>query len=80
MRVVVLFFGAARELAAIREVPIELPMHSDVTALRALIAERYSGIDASLNYAVAINEVHAANSEVLKDGDVVAILPPVSGG
>lgn len=80
MRIVVLFFGAARELTALREVPIELPKQSNVNDLRALLAERFTGINSALNYAVAINEVHAADRDVLREGDVVAVLPPVSGG
>lgn len=80
MRIVVLFFGAARDLTAIRELPMEVPMHCDVSVLRSMLAEQFTGIDERLNYAVAINEVHASNSDVLKYGDVVAILPPVSGG
>jgi len=80
MRVVVLFFGAARELTALREVPLELPALVTVAELRKLLAERFTGINDALNYAVAINEAHAMNDDVLQEGDVVAILPPVSGG
>ena len=31
-------------------------------------------------YAVAVNEAYAEGTLILKEGDVVAIIPPVSGG
>ena len=31
-------------------------------------------------YAVAVNEIYATDDVVLKENDIVAIIPPVSGG
>jgi sulfur carrier protein ThiS len=36
--------------------------------------------DAGLQFAVAVNEVYAENQKAIQAGDVVAVLPPVSGG
>jgi molybdopterin converting factor small subunit len=37
-------------------------------------------MDDSLAFALAVNEKLAHDDQVLHDGDVVAVLPPVSGG
>lgn len=80
MKIYFLFFGVARDLTAIRELPMELPDGLTVGEVRKVLSERYKGMDASLGYAVAVNEQLVSDPEFLHDGDVVAILPPVSGG
>jgi molybdopterin converting factor small subunit len=32
------------------------------------------------SYAIAINESYAVNETILKENDLIAIIPPVSGG
>lgn len=64
-------FGGERELAAGTTV-------GDLVVLlrgESLIAETML-----CNAAVAVNHAYAAKADVLRDGDEVAILPPVSGG
>ena len=80
MKITLLFFGAAHDLTGVRQMPMELPAGTDTDSLRLLLAQRFAGINSNLQYAMAVNERHCAASTVLKDGDVVAILPPVSGG
>ncbi|RCW66954.1 MoaD/ThiS family protein [Saliterribacillus persicus] len=50
-----------------------------VTALRTEIKNsyQYTQID---NAMVAINEEFAREDEIIKTGDIVAIIPPISGG
>lgn len=80
MKISVLFFGLAHELSGVRQLPMEVPVGTDTSRLRQMLAEQYAGLDDRLGYALAVNEVHCAQSVMLKEGDVVAILPPVSGG
>lgn len=80
MIVELLFFGKAKEIAGTRTLRMELPDSTSVASLRVMLSERYTGLDAGLQYAVAINEVYAENQQIIKEGDAVAILPPVSGG
>lgn len=81
MRVRVLLFAALRE--AVGEKTLELEVRHSATladVLAQLEAEhaalaRYRG-----RLLVALNEERAPNSTVLRDGDEIALLPPVSGG
>lgn len=50
-----------------------------VADIKALLAESYSltKLDSTMS---AINEEFAADDEVVQKGDVIAFIPPVSGG
>ena len=81
MQVQVLYFGMVRELAGGEGEPVEAPANASVAALLELCAARHPGLRPYLAaVAVAINEEYATRSEKLREGDVVALIPPVSGG
>lgn len=73
----VLFFAHLRDTVGQDSVEIEAKGLT-IANLKMQIAEKYDlKVD---NIMVSINEEFAANDEVIKDGDVVAFIPPVSGG
>jgi sulfur-carrier protein len=74
----VLFFAHVKEKAGKHEAVIE---QSRMTAqqVRAYLNDTY-GINDSDRVMIAVNEVYAEDSQVIKSGDVVAVIPPVSGG
>jgi hypothetical protein len=80
MKITVLFFGVAQEIAGVRQMPLELMEGATAIDLRGALANRFSGLDEGLAYALAVNEKLCTESQVLCDGDVAAVLPPVSGG
>ena len=45
-----------------------------------LFQKKYPQLKEINSYAIAINESYASNETVLKENDIVAIIPPVSGG
>ncbi|MDQ0427233.1 molybdopterin synthase sulfur carrier subunit [Planomicrobium stackebrandtii] len=50
-----------------------------VGELQKLLEEKYGGLKGS-SVQFAVNEEYVLSSELLKDGDIVALIPPVSGG
>jgi molybdopterin converting factor subunit 1 len=80
-RVRVLFFGAAREAAADEA---ELTLEQGVTARAAFgrLLEQYPDLRRfRSSLLVAVNQEYARDLDVvLKDGDELALFPPVSGG
>lgn len=50
-----------------------------VAELKSFISEKY-GIENFGTVMSAINEEFTTNEEIIKKGDVIALIPPVSGG
>jgi molybdopterin converting factor subunit 1 len=81
MKLTVKLFAAARELAGSGETQIELPIGATVGELRsALIVATPSLAALAERSMVAVNEEYASDATLLRESDVVALIPPVSGG
>lgn len=81
MRVNVLYFGTLKDLFVNERGPIDLPDGATVESLLSLLrAQTSKQSDVWRTLAVAVNQEYAALSTTLREGDEVALLPPVSGG
>lgn len=80
MKVTVLYFGVSQDIAGKRSEVIELLAGGSVADLRKQLQAAYPALDSSLAYAMAVNEMFSQDDKLLSDGDVAAVLPPVSGG
>lgn len=81
MMIKTLFFGVAHDLTGMSEEVMELPEGENLGGLW----QRYQGRFPRLtrmtdSLLLAVNESISDRSRILQDGDVVAFLPPVSGG
>ena len=79
MRVDVLYFGVLRELMGAPQVSVEVAAEARVEDLLDWLGGELSG-QVRGTIAVAVNREYAGLETVLRDGDEVALLPPVSGG
>jgi molybdopterin converting factor subunit 1 len=84
MRVELLYFGALKERLGTVGETVELPEGAAVGGLLRILRERTSNtrIEARVweSLAVAVNRQYSSPSQILREGDEVALLPPVSGG
>ncbi|MDO9594454.1 MAG: MoaD/ThiS family protein [Lutibacter sp.] len=80
MKIQVLFFGIATDLVGENSIFYELKSDETVLALKKDLLLKYSTLKNIEEFAIAVNEEYAENNLVLKENDVVAIIPPVSGG
>jgi len=80
MKITILFFGVAQDLAGVRQTTLELHSGCTVSGLRSELAKLFVGMDETLAYALAVNEKLSIDNQELFEGDVAAVLPPVSGG
>jgi molybdopterin synthase catalytic subunit len=81
MRVRVLFFGVLKDIAGKSSDSLELP---DGAVARDVLSHYAAQVpqmrESMASFAVAVNQEYAGPETMLKSGDEVALLPPVSGG
>lgn len=80
MQIKILFFGVTTDLLGTSAIDLELPENSTITDLKLALKTNFKQFEKLTSYAVAVNETYASDEVVLKSNDVVAIIPPVSGG
>lgn len=81
MRITVCFFARLREIAGQSRLSVEVPDGSSVEAVwRHLVDTIPALAPHRAALAVAVDEEFARFTTSLRDGQVVALLPPVSGG
>ncbi|ASI99493.1 ubiquitin-like small modifier protein 1 [Thermococcus celer] len=88
MKVRVRYFARFRSLAGVGEEELEVPEGTTVGELINILRERHPALknevfaedDDLADVNVSRNGRYVGFDEVLEDGDVVALFPPVSGG
>jgi MoaE-MoaD fusion protein len=81
MRVRVLLFGQLKDIVGLQEESLDLESGARLSAVMSYYSGRYpkfQGLNNSI--ACSINQEYAQGSAILKEGDEVGLLPPVSGG
>jgi len=75
-----LSFGIARERTGKAERSFGLPEASTTGDLRRYLDKEFDLSAGGLLCGLAVNEVYVDDHCILREGDEVAIIPPVSGG
>ena len=78
----VIFFSVLRELAGVEEVEISMSWgETQVSDILRQVYHDYPRIESwNTKLLIAINGEFADRSELLGDGDELALMPPVQGG
>lgn len=81
MKVKVLYFASAREATEKTGEVLELPEGSTTAALVELLEKNYWRLSfKESKISIAINKTYCREETELKDGDEIALIPPISGG
>lgn len=79
MRVTVLCFAAVREAVGAERLELDVAAGTTVAALRRDLVAAHPAL-ARVPVACAVNQGYAGPERELRDGDEVALIPPISGG
>jgi len=80
MHIKILFFGIVRDVTSRNTLDMEIDSNINLEQFVVLLREKYTGFPKIDNFTIAVNEEYVEKEFVLKANDVVAIIPPVSGG
>lgn len=81
MKVRVRAFAGLVAMIGAREIDIEVGAGATVADVRAAVAGAYPQVEAMLrNVVCAVGEEYVDDGYGVEEGDVVALIPPVSGG
>ena len=81
MHVTIRLFARLRELAGGSELSRQMPDGSSAGDLWQRLVSEFPALgDHTSSISLAVNQEYARPATVLRDGDEVAFLPPVSGG
>ncbi len=81
MKVKVLYFSSIKDRIKKREEVLEIPENTAVSQFIEIIKQKHPEISDLIDKVmIAVNEEYTSNETRLKEGDIIAIIPPVSGG
>jgi molybdopterin converting factor subunit 1 len=80
MEISILTFGVVREIMGSGAVTLTLTEKMTAGQLTSQLREQYPALGTLSSFAIAINGGYAASDTAITHADVVAIIPPVSGG
>ena len=81
VNVKVLFFGAARDVVQLSAAEVTLPSSLKASDAFERILETYPGLRRfGRSLLFAVNQEYAPENQLIREGDELAVFPPVSGG
>lgn len=80
MKIEVLFFGISSDLIGETQLELAFEKSISVADFKLDLKQKYPKLENINSYAIAVNEEYANGDLMLKENDVVAVIPPVSGG
>jgi molybdopterin converting factor subunit 1 len=80
MNLKVLLFGISKELIGATSIVFSVSSNTTILEFKTQLKKQYPQVTEINSYAIAVNESYASNETVLKENDIIAIIPPVSGG
>lgn len=81
IKVRVLFFGAARDAVGEEQIAVQLESPINAAGARATLLSHYPTLQRFGNSLLfAVNQEYAADDREIREGDELAVFPPVSGG
>lgn len=80
MNIKVLFFGITKDLTGTSETSVSLTNEATIKDFKEILNKKFGNLSNIDSYAIAVNEAYANEDTILHSNDIVAIIPPVSGG
>lgn len=73
-------FGVAKDIVGAPRFTLELAEPLPAAELKQRIAGKYPAFAELKSFLLAVNEAYAGDEQLVRPGDTVVVIPPVSGG
>ena len=73
-------FGISREIVGGRNIEFEVTEGQTVAELKKYLMKKYPPLEALRSVYIAVNNEYANDQDIVREGDEIALIPPVSGG
>mmetsp|Transcript_24372 Transcript_24372/g.33573 ORF Transcript_24372/g.33573 Transcript_24372/m.33573 type:complete len:83 (+) Transcript_24372:382-630(+) len=81
VKVNVLFFARVREIVGASEINLELGSGANTNDLVNVLVQKYPKLGEIIpKIVLALNQEYVIDTLELKEGDEIALIPPISGG
>ena len=80
MKVTVRFFASLKEEMGLEREELKLDEGSTITDLLEALKKAHPVLRDNDKFLIAVNGIRSDHNQRLGEGDIVALLPPVSGG
>jgi molybdopterin converting factor subunit 1 len=80
MEVNILAFGIAKEITGAPSFKMQLSDKATVAELKKELENRWVELARLSSFLLAVNDEYSEEEDLIKPGDEIAIIPPVSGG
>ena len=80
MQIDILAFGITKDILGNTLVKVEIPEGSSVQQLKEKLITTYPKMQELTSLLIAVNEEYGDEMQIIKAGDEIALIPPVSGG
>ena len=81
MTIQILFFATLKDAAQTSQLALEVPENATIADLQHELIAQFPKLERLLPHTrIAVNQEYAKPDFILKEGDEVALIPPVSGG
>jgi molybdopterin synthase sulfur carrier subunit len=80
MKIILKYFASVREQVGVFEEEITVPDGLSTGNLMDFVRDLHEPLQQTKEILMAINGEYVSKDHILRDGDVIALFPPVSGG
>ena len=80
MKVKILAFGIAKDIVGGKSGEMEFSENATILEIKSALTQKYPDFEQLRKFSIAVNESYREDHYVIKEGDELVIIPPVSGG
>ncbi|MCK5816116.1 MAG: MoaD/ThiS family protein [Flavobacteriaceae bacterium] len=80
MKIEVLFFGITADLIGEKAISFDVSEEMTIKDIKEKLLKTYPKLVPHQSFTMALNMEYAEGNNLVKNGDAIALIPPVSGG